>query len=62
MRNLSEIRVLVVENPHTNLPAKPLRNWDNVMISSNKKNRDERYEKYNPDNFRNIREAFNANL
>jgi predicted acylesterase/phospholipase RssA len=54
------IDALVVENPHSNLPAQPLPNWSVIRIVSEKKTREERYHHFQPSNFREIRRAFQS--
>ena len=52
-----EMQVLLIENTDFNLPSVPL-NWDKVRIKSCKVSRNERYVNFNPEYFRELRNAF----
>jgi len=56
--NCSEMRVVVVENLHSNLPASLFSDWRGVQIVTQNKPRHERYENFNESAFRPIRDAF----
>ncbi|MBU1344049.1 MAG: patatin-like phospholipase family protein [Proteobacteria bacterium] len=59
---IHDMRVIIVENPFSNLPAAPMNDWGNIIIIKRKLPRIERYANYHESNFRQIRKAYEEYL
>jgi pyrimidine deaminase RibD-like protein len=54
----SSIRAIIIEGASLALPSKPVENFDEIKVTSDKWQRNDRYIDFKPENFRNIRAAF----
>jgi pyrimidine deaminase RibD-like protein len=58
----TSMQVITIDGVVEPLPSKPIENLDEVKVTSDKWSRNDRYIEFNPENFRNIRDAFENEL
>jgi pyrimidine deaminase RibD-like protein len=61
-RNIKELRAILIRGVQQPLPSAPLRDLDEVKVTSEKWTRTQRYVDFHPEYFRPIREAFEDEL